>query len=638
MTNKHSLRNVRSLACAMLLTTGSLLPLGAQKTNNAPTPILPLPEQRQVDWQKMETYAFIHFGLNTFNDREWGYGDTPAETFNPTRLDCNQWVATLKAAGMKGVIFTAKHHDGFCLWPFKGTDYNVAHSPFRDGKGDVVRELQEACKKQGMKFAVYISPWDRNRADYGTPAYLDYYYAQIRDLLSNYGEVFEIWFDGANGGDGWYGGANDRRTIDRRTYYKFENIQALCDSLQPKAVMFSDGGPGCRWVGNERGIAGATNWAFLRKNTVYPGYPKHYELQYGHADGDQWTPSECDVSIRPGWFYHAQQDNQVKSPQQLADIYYRSVGHNGTMLLNFPVNRDGLIHSIDSTNAVKFREIIDNDFKTNLIAGMKAKATNTRGKRFSTAAMTDNDYDTYWATADGTNTATVTYQFRQPQRMNRMMLQEYIPLGQRVKSFVVEYQDGKQWLPVSLNEETTTIGYKRLLRFKSVTSKGIRVRFTDSRGPLCINNLSVYDAGENADQVLPSTSQIATTLPYSFINQEADKAKAAADRNERTNCFIDGDELVIDLGQERTISSFHYLPDQSEQPKGLISHYELTAISAPSDKEEKMISQGEFSNIRNNPTLQSLFFTPVITRYIRLKATRMINAGEPMGFAEIAIH
>lgn len=287
MTNKHSLRNVRSLACAMLLTTGSLLPLGAQKTNNAPAPILPLPEQRQVDWQKMETYAFIHFGLNTFNDREWGYGDTPASTFNPTRLDCNQWVATLKAAGMKGVIFTAKHHDGFCLWPFKGTDYNVAHSPFRDGKGDVVRELQEACKKQGMKFAVYISPWDRNRADYGTPAYLDYYYAQIRDLLSNYGEVFEIWFDGANGGDGWYGGANDRRTIDRRTYYKFENIQALCDSLQPKAVMFSDGGPGCRWVGNERGIAGATNWAFLRKNTVYPGYPKHYELQYGHADGDQ---------------------------------------------------------------------------------------------------------------------------------------------------------------------------------------------------------------------------------------------------------------------------------------------------------------------------------------------------------------
>ena len=189
MTNKHSLRNVRSLACAMLLTTGSLLPLGAQKTNNAPAPILPLPEQRQVDWQKMETYAFIHFGLNTFNDREWGYGDTPAETFNPTRLDCNQWVATLKAAGMKGVIFTAKHHDGFCLWPFKGTDYNVAHSPFRGGKGDVVRELQEACKKQGMKFAVYISPWDRNRADYGTPAYLDYYYAQIRDLLSNYGEV-----------------------------------------------------------------------------------------------------------------------------------------------------------------------------------------------------------------------------------------------------------------------------------------------------------------------------------------------------------------------------------------------------------------------------------------------------------------
>lgn len=256
------------------------------KPVTAPEPILPVPEAKQVAWQQMETYAFIHFGLNTFNDREWGYGDTDPKLFNPKKLDCEQWARTLVQAGMKGVILTAKHHDGFCLWPFEGTEYSVKHSPWKDGKGNVVKELSEACKKYGLKFAVYLSPWDRHQANYGTPDYLPYFYAQLHDLLTNYGPVFEVWFDGANGGDGWYGGAKDTRTIDRKNYYNYPRIYEMLDSIQPQAIVFSDGGPGCRWVGNEKGFAGATNWSFLRKGEVYPGYPNYPELQYGHVDGN----------------------------------------------------------------------------------------------------------------------------------------------------------------------------------------------------------------------------------------------------------------------------------------------------------------------------------------------------------------
>ena len=274
------MKNNKLLSALWLSASLSVVMSACSSTHvKAPDPILPIPEPKQVEWQKMETYA---------------------------------------------------HHDGFCLWPFAGTDYSVANSPYKDGKGDVVRELSEACKKYGLKFAVYLSPWDRHQANYGTPAYLDYFYAQLRDLLTNYGEVFEVWFDGANGGDGWYGGAKETRTIDRRNYYNYPRIYEMLDSIQPQAVVFSDGGPGCRWVGNEKGFAGATNWSFLRKGEVYPGYDKSYQLQYGHADGNQWVAAECDVSIRPGWFYHPEQDSLVKTPEQLVDLYYRSVGHNAS--------------------------------------------------------------------------------------------------------------------------------------------------------------------------------------------------------------------------------------------------------------------------------------------------------------------
>lgn len=620
------LLSIPFMACCLSCTSGKVLP---------PEPIFPVPEPKQVEWQQMETYAFIHFGLNTFNDREWGYGDTDSKTFNPTNLDCEQWAQTLVKAGMKGVILTAKHHDGFCLWPFEGTEYSVKNSPWKNGRGNVVKELSEACKKYGLKFAVYLSPWDRHQANYGTPEYLPYFYAQLRDLLTNYGPVFEVWFDGANGGDGWYGGAKDIRTIDRKNYYNYPRIYEILDSIQPQAIIFSDGGPGCRWVGNEKGFAGATNWSFLRKGEVHPGYDKSYELQYGHADGNQWVPAECDVSIRPGWFYHPEEDDRVKSPEQLIDLYYRSVGHNATLLLNFPVDRRGQIHPVDSANAVRFHEMIQQQLKTNLVAGMTPKVSNERGGNFVASALTDDNFDTYWATEDGVTSADIEFSFDAPVRMNRMMLQEYIPLGQRVKAFVVEYLDKDTWLPVRLNEETTTIGYKRLLRFETVETKGIRIRITDARGPLCLSSVGVYDAGNVSDSFVEKVEDI-ESLSYLLPDVKADEAAKASDKQVQTICFVEGDRLLIDLQEERMVSSLHFLPDQGEPNKGLIANYEIR-VGTSKDAVNQLIKSGEFSNIQNNPVMQSVFFTPVKARYIELKATRMIREGEPMGFAELGV-
>lgn len=626
MKKSIHLLSIPVVACCLSCTSGKVLP---------PEPILPVPEPKQVEWQQMETYAFIHFGLNTFNDREWGYGDTDPKTFNPTNLDCEQWAQTLVKAGMKGVILTAKHHDGFCLWPFEGTDYSVKNSPWKNGQGNVVKELSEACKKYGLKFAVYLSPWDRHQANYGTPEYLPYFYAQLHDLLTNYGPVFEVWFDGANGGDGWYGGAKDIRTIDRKNYYNYPRIYEMLDSIQPQAIIFSDGGPGCRWVGNEKGFAGATNWSFLRKGEVHPGYDKSYELQYGHPDGNQWVPAECDVSIRPGWFYHPEEDDRVKSPDQLVDLYYRSVGHNATLLLNFPVDRRGLIHPVDSANAVRFHVMIQQQLKTNLVAGMTPKVSNERGGDFVASALTDDNFDTYWATEDGVTTADIEFSFDTPTRMNRMMLQEYIPLGQRVKAFVVEYLDKDTWLPVKLNEETTTIGYKRLLRFETVETKGMRIRITDARGPLCLSNVGVYDAGNVSDSFVEKVEDI-ESVPYLLPDVKAEESAKASDKQSQTTCFVEGDRLLIDLQEERMVSSLHFLPDQGEPNKGLIANYEIR-VGTSKEAVNQLVKAGEFSNIQNNPVMQSVFFTPVKARYIELKATRMIRAGEPMGFAELGV-
>lgn len=597
-----------------------------------PKPYGAIPTPAQINWQRMEFYGFIHFGLNTFTGREWGYGDEDPKIFNPTDFNASDIVSTFKKGGMKGMIYTAKHHDGFCAWPTKSTDHNITKSPWKNGKGDVVREFALACKKHGIKFGTYLSPWDRNNADYGKDGYLDVYYKQIRELLTNYGPVFEIWFDGANGGDGWYGGAKDARTIDRKTYYDYPRAYKMIDELQPQAVIFSDGGPGCRWVGNENGFAGATNWSFLRAGEVYPGYPKYRELQYGHADGNQWVAAECDVSIRPGWFYHPEEDDKVKTVDQLTDLYYRSVGHNATLLLNFPVDRNGLIHPTDSLNAVSFHQRVQKELADNLLSSAKVSASDERGGQFKVRAVTDGKYDTYWATNDGVTTADLTFTFSQPTKMNRVMIQEYIPLGQRVKSFVVEYKEGDQWLSVKCNEETTTVGYKRLLRFEMIETEELRIRFTDARACLCINEVGAYYAPDATENYTPATSEL-KSFPFTILGVDTEEAKKCSDKDDQTAALISGKEIMIDLGENRTIHSFYYLPDQSEYSKGLISSYELSA--GITEEAMQVVAQGEFSNIRNNPILQNVYFSPVEARYLKLKATRMVDESDSLGIAEI---
>ena len=454
-----------------------------------PAPVGPVPTAEQVAWHQDEVWAFVHFGLNTFTDKEWGYGDTDPSLFDPSDLDCEQWVRTFAAAGIKGVIVTAKHHDGFCLWPSKYTDYSVAASPYKDGKGDIVGELSEACAKYGLKMGVYLSPWDRHQACYGTAEYVEYYHNQLCELLSSYGRISEVWLDGANGGDGWYGGANEKRSIDATKYYDYQRIAKEVEDLQPGAVIFSDGGPGCRWVGNENGQASETDWAFLRGGEVYPGYPKYWELGEGHADGDAWIPAECDVSIRKGWFWH--DDGSTKSAERLAELYYESVGRGGKLLLNFPPDRRGLIPETDSLAAVQARGIIDSELGENLLIGAKVTASGSFSGKNRPVNALDGSFDTYWAARD--TSATLEMSLPEAQVLERLALQEYIPLGQRVKAFRVEYSsDGEGWLQLPVEEKTTTVGYKRILRFPGVMVKSIRIIFEDSRACPCISEVAAY--------------------------------------------------------------------------------------------------------------------------------------------------
>lgn len=452
-----------------------------------PAPVLPLPTQNQIEWQKMENYAFVHFGLNTFNDLEWGYGNTPASTFNPTDLDCGQWVRIIKAAGLKGVMLTAKHHDGFCLWPSQYTEYSVKNAPWKNGKGDLVKELSEACKKQGLKFGIYLSPWDRNHAEYGRPEYVTYFHNQMKELLSNYGELFEYWFDGANGGDGWYGGANEHRNIEASVYYRYEEARKTINELQPKAVIFGGSCADIRWIGNEEGWAGETNWS------MYDG-EENGKATEGMQDGKKWEPGECDVSIRPGWFYHPREDHQVRSLSHLVDLYYRSVGRNANFLLNFPVALNGKIHPKDSARAIEWRKTLDAELRTNILAGAEAKAGNYRGNSslYAPDKVTDGNWDTYWATDDSVHQNTIVLTFPQKQAFNRLMIQEYIPLGQRIISFQVDYLNQGTWYPIETQEKMTTVGYKRILRFKTAEAEKVRIRFNKSRGPLCINNIEAF--------------------------------------------------------------------------------------------------------------------------------------------------
>lgn len=471
--------------------------LAACHTAEPPAPWGPVPSPRQLAWQNMEFYAFVHFNMNTFTDKEWGYGDESPALFNPTDLDCRQWARVAKEAGMKGIILTAKHHDGFCLWPSAFTEHSVKNSPWKNGKGDVVKELAEACREYGLKMGIYLSPWDRNSALYGTPEYITYYRNQLRELLTNYGEIFEIWFDGANGGTGYYGGARENRKIDRKTYYDWPNTRKIVRELQPDAVMFSDAGPDIRWVGNEHGFAGETNWSRLNRDEFYPGSPNFRLLNTGQEEGKDWVPAECDVSIRPGWFYHPAQDTMVKSVHRLMEIWFKSVGRNGSLLLNLPVDTTGKVNPHDVQRLQEFRAARDAAFRTDLARGKKVHAGTWRGHdpHFRPANVTDGLDSTYWCTDDTVTSASLTIDLEAEKTVNCILVREFIPLGQRVEKFSVDAWQNGGWHSMA---EATTIGNKRILRFPGVKTTRIRLNIEMSKACPVISTVELYQIPEDS--------------------------------------------------------------------------------------------------------------------------------------------
>lgn len=459
-----------------------------------------VPSQKQLDYQSMEIVGFIHFNMNTFTDKEWGYGDESPSLFDPKKLDAGQWAKAAKDAGIRELILTAKHHDGFCLWPSAYTEHSIKNSPYKNGKGDLVKEFTEACAKYGIKAGLYLSPWDRNHAGYGTPAYITYYMNQLRELLTNYGKLSELWFDGANGGDGYYGGAREIRKIDKLSYYPWKEIRETVYRLQPGASIFSDAGPDIRWIGNERGIAGETCWSMIDTDQLVVGDSDSDYLNTGDYYGNAWVIGQCDVSIRKGWFFHTTDDETVKTPQQLTDLYYKSVGRNAVFLLNIPPDRNGLFAEKDVASLKKFKEILDKTFSDNMVSGAKVTASSSwsGSAGYQPGNVTDSNPDSFWAAAKGQLEASLEISIDSTRKFDRILLQEPVRYGQRIASFDIQVLRKKGWQTIAAG---TSIGHKRLLKITPVSGKRIRINIRDANNTPAISNFGLYKAA-SGDAIL----------------------------------------------------------------------------------------------------------------------------------------
>ena len=580
--------NYKELITPILM---AMLPIlaHAQKENIASCG--PVPTENQLRWQDMEMYAFIHYSLNTYTDQEWGFGNEDPKLFNPSNLDCRQWAHVCKQAGMRGIIFTAKHHCGFCMWPSAYTDYSVKNSPWKNGRGDVVRELADACREEGLEFAVYLSPWDRNHPEYGRPAYVEYFRNQLRELLTNYGDIFEVWFDGANGGDGWYGGANEVRKIDRTTYYQWPETYRMIRQLQPKCLIWNDGSDRgeLRWVGTEAGNVGETNWSLMPSKGDTPWHMLHY----GVEEGDAWCPGETNTSIRPGWFYHETENEHVKSLSKLMDTYYKSVGRNSTLLLNFPIAPNGRIHPNDSLRGIAFKQMIDEVFKDNLIA---SPPTPLRGER---------------------GAITYTIDIQKGAAFNRFLAEEDIAKGQRVRKFSLEAMVDGKWQTqkdelVGDGDGLTTIGHRRIICFPTVKATKLRFTINSYKQEPIIKKIGVYLAPELTADIPNSGEKKSSGLHIFFGSPQ---------------------QMFIDWDAEQTISTFRYLPPQDTKD-GIITHYTLWGSTDWNNWEK--LATGEFSNIINNPIWQTIKFTAAKVRVLRFEADRL-SSGTRMGYGDIEI-
>lgn len=536
-----------------------------------------VPTPQQLEWQQMELTAFLHFGINTFTGREWGDGKENPALFNPTDFDAEQWVRSLKEAGFKMAILTAKHHDGFCLWPTKTTGHSVAASPWKDGKGDVVRELRDACDKYGIKFGVYLSPWDRNASCYGdSPKYNEFFIEQLTELLTNYGEVHEVWFDGANGE-----GPNGKKQE-----YDWTAILSTIRRLQPRA-MTAIMGDDVRWVGNERGLGRETEWS---ATVLTPGTYARCEEQNKalgvkatskdlggrdmlvNAKELFWYPSEVDVSIRPGWFYHQQEDNQVKSLKHLTDIYFKSVGYNSVLLLNIPPDQRGRISDADVNRLKEFADYRKEIFADNRVkGGLKA-----------------------WTARPGD---TRVYQLKPKSEINVVMLREDISKGQRMEAFTVEALTADGWKEIA---KGTTVGYKRLIRIPAVEARQLRVKVDACRLAANISEVAAYYARPLEES---AAKENWNDLPRTAWKQ------------------VTATPLVIDLGKAVDMTGFVYAPANAEAKPTMAFRYKFYISTNGRDWKE-VPTTGEFSNIMHNPVPQTVSFgNKVSARYIKLDAT-----------------
>ena len=569
-----------------------------------------VPTPQQFEWQNGELTAFLHFGMNTFTGKEWGNGKESPEQFNPTELDCEQWVKALNESGFKYAILTAKHHDGFCLWPTATTEHSVKNSPWRDGKGDVVKEFRDACDKYGVKFGVYLSPWDRNAECYGdSPAYNKLFIEQLTELLTNYGEVYEVWFDGAcaegpNGKRQWY---------DWQAYFE------VIHKLQPNAVT-AIMGDDVRWVGNEGGWGRKTEWsATVYTPDSHPNASQNGELGINAMSKDlgsrelvakakmmHWYPSEVDVSIRPGWFYHAEEDGRVRSVANLVDIYFQSVGRNSVLLLNIPPDRRGLLHETDVEHLKQFNQYINSTFENNFISN---------GDKLHKLA--EGESRTFRVTKDAI--------------VNTLLVQEDIAQGQRVESFLVEAYSNGKWQYLT---EGTTIGYKRLLRFSDCQPEKIRLTIHSSRGDANISGVGLYYAPMLEDNSSSVRINDLDSNNWSIVDSD-DRTAIDGNRESvwRSNALT---PLVVDMGKVEEIKGFSYVPAK-EDLAGTIYKYRFL-VSTDGEKWDECDCSGEMSNIKHNPIPYFVRFGNTYkARYFRLEPLREIDSKECTSIAEVGI-
>lgn len=550
-----------------------------------------VPAARILKRGSRNCYAIVHFGLNTFTDREWGYGDEDPLLFNPSDFDAEQVVRACRDGGLSGIILVCKHHDGFCLWPTKTTEFNITKSPFRSGRGDLVREFSDACRKYAMDMGFYVSPWDRNSAYYGTPRYLEIFQEQLREVLSNYGPAFEVWFDGANGGDGYYGGARERRAIDHCTYYDWNNTLKIVRELQPDAAIFSDVGPDLRWAGNEKGYVDGecfgcfTPHAPEAGKSPAPGFVKYQESMAGHADGCYFIPAECDFPLRPGWFYHAAENSASRSLPMLLENYFRSVGCGAYFNLGVAPDRRGVLHENDVARLAEFGQAVKSLFSAPAARGnlvfQGGEALIEFGKTIS---------------------------------FNLLELAEDITNGESVTGYEVSLRTNGNWTTILTG---CAVGMERLRILPQSEGEGLKMRILASHAPIQTIRFACYSAPEELIRGSRGNNDIRCRRDYLKLSAKE----------------ISGFSAEFELGDKTAVAGFIFTPVESVPP-GTPDRYRCELFA---DGVWRTVAEGEFSNLRANPLPQLVEFPCMECSRIRFSGTRMLDSGERLIFEEFGV-